>query len=74
MEIGPGERPDEALAIATYVVLESGQWAVWAEITFPDFVRKFRVGTYRTERRAQIQAEYVRRHADLPPGLGSMGF
>jgi len=65
---------DEALAVATYVVRESGQWAVYAEITFPDVVRKFRIGTYRTERRAAIQAEYVRRYADLPPGFGNMGF
>ena len=74
MEISRRERPDEALAIATYVVLTRGQWAVWAEITFPDYVRKFCVGTYRTERRAQIQADYVRRYADLPPGFGNMGF
>ncbi len=74
MEVGPRERPDEALAIACYVVRERGQWAVWAEVTFPDAVRKFCVGTYRTERRAQIQADYVRRYADLPPGFGNLGF
>jgi hypothetical protein len=65
---------DDALAIATYVERESGQWAVYAEITFTDTIRKFRIGTYRTERRAAVQAEYVRRYADLPPGFGNMGF
>ena len=74
MEVGPREDPDEALTIETYVVQESGQWAVYAEIVFPDTVRKFQIGVYRTERRAEIQAAYVKRYADLPPGFGNMGY
>lgn len=74
MEPGPRLDPDEALAIATYVVREAGQWAVYAEVTFPDAVRKFHMGTFRTERRAEIQATYVQRYADLPKGWGNLGF
>ncbi|MEM9665989.1 MAG: AP2 domain-containing protein [Bacteroidota bacterium] len=74
MEPGLQHSLDEALTISTQVVPESGQWAVYMEVTFPDVVRRFHVGTYRSEQRAKIQARYVRRYADLPPGLGSLGF
>ncbi|MEM1115942.1 MAG: AP2 domain-containing protein [Bacteroidota bacterium] len=74
MEVGPGQDRDEALSIATRVVPEAGQWAVYAEIAFPDVVKRFHLGTFRTERRAQIHATYIRRYADLPPGFGGLGF
>ncbi|MEM0961184.1 MAG: AP2 domain-containing protein [Bacteroidota bacterium] len=74
MEVGPRQDPDEALTIEARVVRERGQWAVYVEVVFPDTVRSFCVGTYRTERRAQIQATYVKRYADLPPGFGNLGF
>ena len=74
MEVGPDQDPDEALTIESYVVEKGGQWAVYVEVAFPDTVRKFRVGLFRSERRAQIQATYVKRYADLPPGFGNMGF
>lgn len=74
MEVQPGDDTGEALAVATYVRLERGQWAVYCDVTFADFVRRFRVGTYRSERRASIQAEYVRRFADRPGGPRNLGF
>lgn len=58
---------DEALAIGTYVRCEQGRWVVYAEVTFTDQVRIFRLRDYRSERRAEMAARCIRRGADRPP-------
>jgi hypothetical protein len=58
---------DDALAIATYVRQEKGRWVVYAEVTFTDTVRRFRLNDYRTKRHAEIAARCIRRGADRPP-------
>ncbi|WP_457654629.1 AP2 domain-containing protein [Rhodocaloribacter sp.] len=64
----------EALAIATYVREEKGQWVVYAEVTFPDVVRRFRINAYRTQRRAEIAATWIKRGADRPLKGPPLGF
>jgi hypothetical protein len=58
---------EHALAIGTYVREEHGRWVVYAEVTFIDVVRRFRLRDYRSKRRAEIAARCIRRGADQPP-------
>lgn len=59
---------DEALAVQTFVEHERGQWVVYIEVTFWDEVRRHRIQAYRSERLANIAAEWIGRGAqrDLP--------
>ena len=70
----PPGYPDQALDVTTSVEYERGQWVVYMEVMFWDETRRFRVEAYRTERRARIAAEYMRRYADVDRKLPPMGF
>lgn len=58
----------EALSAQTSVEYERGQWVVYLEVIFWDETRRHRIEAYRTERKAQIAADWIRRAAqrDLP--------
>jgi hypothetical protein len=49
--------------VETAVVAERGQWHVEIIVVFEDEVVRRRVGTYFTERRAQIAADLIKRTA-----------
>jgi len=65
---------DEALCFASYVRKEQGQWVVYVEVTFPDVIRRFKINTYRTRRRAEIAAHWIKRGADKNLRRPSLGF
>ncbi|NJN19239.1 MAG: AP2 domain-containing protein [Oscillochloris sp.] len=56
--------PGEAISVRTEVICERGQWAVYLEVEFPHERRRFWIDVYRSEQRARIAAEYIRRYAD----------
>lgn len=60
----------EAYEVETVVVPERGQWAVDIIVVFEDEVVRHRIDTYRTERRARISADLIKRTAlrELPGG------
>lgn len=55
---------DPAYAVETVVVEEHRQWHVEIVVVFDDEVVRRRVGTYFTERRAQIAADLIKRTAE----------
>jgi len=55
--------PEEAYAVETYVESERGQWVVDIVVIFEDEAVRRRINTYRTERRARIAAEWIKRAA-----------
>jgi hypothetical protein len=55
--------PEEAYAVETYVEQERGQWVVDIVVIFEDEAVRRRINTYRTERRARIAAEWIKRAA-----------
>ncbi|MGY2876096.1 hypothetical protein ACVW00_003286 [Marmoricola sp. URHA0025 HA25] len=55
---------DPAYAVDTVVVEERRQWHVEIVVVFEDEVVRRRVGTYFTERRAQIAADLIKRTAE----------
>lgn len=64
MNDGPSPHlPDRAYEVETYVEQERGQWVVDIVVIFEDEVVRKRVNTFRTERRAQIAAEWIKRAA-----------
>jgi hypothetical protein len=60
----PGPHVDEAYAVETVVVEDRRQWHVEIVVVFADEVVRRRVGTYFTERRAQIAADLIKRTAE----------
>ncbi len=56
----PAERAYDA---ETVIVAERGQWAVDVVVIFADEVVRKRIATYRTERQAQIAANWIGRAA-----------
>lgn len=54
---------DRAYGVETYLEQVRGQWAVDIVVIFEDEVVRRRVNTYRTERMAQIAAEWIKRAA-----------
>ena len=61
----PGSRPG---AVETVVVPERGLWHLDIVVVYPDGVVRRRVGTYRTEKLANVAARLIKRAAerDLP--------
>ncbi len=55
--------PDRALAVETIVERRKGQWEVDIVVTFIDGIVREHVNTFRTERRAQIAADWIKRAA-----------
>jgi hypothetical protein len=55
--------PDRAGPVETYVERRNGQWEVDIMVIFEDGVVRKTVNTFRTERRAQIAAEWIKRAA-----------
>lgn len=55
---------DPAYAVDTVVVEEQRQWHVEIVVVFEDEVVRRRVGTYFTERRAEIAADLIKRTAE----------
>jgi len=55
---------DPAYAVETVVVEERRQWHVEIVVVFEDEVVRRRVGTYFTEKRAQIAADLIKRTAE----------
>jgi len=55
---------DQAYDVDTVVVEERRQWHVEIVVVFEDEVVRRRVGTYFTERRAQIAADLIKRTAE----------
>jgi hypothetical protein len=55
--------PEQAYAVETYVEEERGQWVVDIVVIFEDEAIRRRVNTFRTERRARIAAEWIKRAA-----------
>ncbi|MEM9037458.1 MAG: hypothetical protein AAGA99_07250 [Actinomycetota bacterium] len=53
----------EAIAVDTSVEPESGQWAVWITVVFPDEAVRKRINVYRTRRHAEIAAGWIKRAA-----------
>lgn len=64
----------QALDARTEVVRERGQWVVYLEVQFWNETRRFYIETYRSERRAQIAAEMIRRYADQDLPFPPTGF
>jgi len=62
----PGE---EALAVDTHVVRDSGRWIVYLDVVFASGSVRRRVGDWPDERRAMVAAREVLRNAArrLPP-------
>jgi len=56
-------KPDVALAVETYVVEESGRWAVEIVVMFPDEAVHRRINDYPTKRHAEIAATWMKRAA-----------
>ena len=56
-------RPDRAYAVETWVVRRNGQWEVDIVVIFEDEAVRKTVGVHRTERRARIAAEWIKRAA-----------
>ena len=54
----------QAFAVETAVVEERRQWHVEIVVVFEDEVVRRRVGTYYTEKRAQIAADLIKRTAE----------
>ena len=67
MDAEPDDEPRSSRAqahdVETSVVEERGQWHVEIIVVFEDEVVRRRVGTYFTERRAQIAADLIKRTA-----------
>lgn len=59
----PPHMPDEAYAVETYVEEVRGQWVVDIVVIFEDEAVRHRINTFRTERRARIAAEWIKRAA-----------
>jgi hypothetical protein len=59
----PPHMPDRAGAVETYVERRNGQWEVDIVVIFEDGAVRKTVNTFRTERRAQIAAEWIKRAA-----------
>lgn len=57
-------KPVAAQGVETVVVPEKGQWACDIIVFFPDGVVRRRIGTYRTEKLAQISARCIKRGAE----------
>lgn len=57
---GDGVAP---IGVETFVRQESGEWLVDIAVAFPDGVVRHSVNKYRTERHAQIAAQWIRRGA-----------
>lgn len=55
--------PDRAYDVETYVERRDGQWVVDIVVVFEDEVVRKTINAYRTERRAQIAAEWIKRAA-----------
>lgn len=62
---GPGNRPGP---VETVVVADRGLWHVDIVVVYPDGVLTRRVGTYRTEKLADVAARLIKRAAerDIP--------
>lgn len=56
--------PEDALAVETYVDEQRGQWIVSIAVVFADGVVRREIGTYRSRRRAEIAASWVKRGAE----------
>jgi len=59
----PPPLPDRAGAGEPYVERRNGQWEVDIVVIFEDGAVRKMVNTFRTERRAQIAAEWIKRAA-----------
>jgi hypothetical protein len=55
--------PDRAYAVETYIEQERGQWVVDIVVIFEDEAVRRRINTFRTEARARIAAEWIKRAA-----------
>jgi hypothetical protein len=55
--------PDRAFAVETYVERRRGQWAVDIVVIFEDEVIRRTINTFRSERRAQAAASWIKRAA-----------
>lgn len=56
--------PEEALAVETYVDEHRGQWVVSIAVAFADGVVRREISTYRTKRKAEIAASWIKRAAE----------
>jgi hypothetical protein len=67
MDGEPNDKPKSSRAqahdVETVVVEERRQWHVEIIVVFEDEVVRRRVGTYRTEKRARIAADLIKRTA-----------
>ncbi len=69
MSPSPPDEPDDgrddeaAIGVETFVRQESGEWLVDIAVAFSDGVVRHSVNKYRTERHAQIAAQWIRRAA-----------
>lgn len=62
--MSPSLRDDDTpIGVETFVRQESGEWLVDIAVAFSDGVVRHSVNKYRTERHAQIAAEWIRRAA-----------
>jgi hypothetical protein len=61
---GREDRPERAAGVETFVVEEHGEWHVEILVLFDDELVRRRVGTYRSEKRAKIAADLIKRAAE----------
>jgi len=55
--------PEKAFAVETYVEYRHSQWEVNIVVIFEDEAIRKTINTFRTERRAQIAAGWIKRAA-----------
>ena len=59
----PARSGDEAIAVETFVSLDSGRWKVEIVVIFPDEAVRRTINDYRTRRHAEIAASWIKRAA-----------
>lgn len=55
--------PEDAFGVETFIEQRRGQWVVSIAVAFADGVVRHEINTYRSQRRAEVAASWIKRAA-----------